>query len=201
MEKADIIFLVDSSRISQIHYESMRRFMASIVNQTTVGTNLTRFGLISYSDEPRTHFKLSTYDSKRKVLAAIPTVKPEGGGTHTDEALSYSLEYFNAEHGGREVPQILIVITDGPANIPSDLKGPADKLREHGVTVISVGVKEADPDQLLTIAGNAGRRFFVDTFEALGTLHNNMSSVLCNATKRGERSVHIRGTEVHDLPS
>ncbi|KAI4793748.1 hypothetical protein KUCAC02_032521, partial [Chaenocephalus aceratus] len=163
----------------------MRRFMASIVNQTTVGTNLTRFGLISYSDEPRTHFKLSTYDSKRKVLAAIPTVKPEGGGTHTDEALSYSLEYFNAEHGGREVPQILIVLTDGPANIPSNLKGPADKLRDHGVTVISVGVKEADPDQLLTIAGNAGRRFFVDRFEALGTLHNNMSSVLCNATKRG----------------
>ncbi|KAK5891661.1 hypothetical protein CesoFtcFv8_012118 [Champsocephalus esox] len=185
MEKADIIFLVDSSRISQMHYESMRRFMASIVNQTTVGTNLTRFGLISYSDEPRTHFKLSAYDSKRKVLAAIPTVKPEGGGTDTDEALSYSLEYFNAEHGGREVPQILIVITDGPANIPSNLKGPADKLREHGVTVISVGVKEADPDQLLAIAGNAGRRFFVDRFEALGTLHNNMSSVLCNATKRG----------------
>ncbi|KAI4790340.1 hypothetical protein KUCAC02_034696 [Chaenocephalus aceratus] len=185
MEKADIIFLVDSSRISQIHYESMRRFMASIVNQTTGGTNLTRFGLISYSDEPRTHFKLSTYDSKRKVLAAIPPVKPEGGGTHTDEALSYSLEYFNAEHGGREVPQILIVLTDGPANIPSNLKGPADKLRDHGVTVISVGVKEADPDQLLTIAGNAGRRFFVDRFEALGTLHNNMSSVLCNATKRG----------------
>ncbi|XP_034057183.1 LOW QUALITY PROTEIN: collagen alpha-6(VI) chain-like [Gymnodraco acuticeps] len=185
MEKADIIFLVDSSRISQIHYESMQRFMASIVNQTTVGTSLTRFGLISYSDEPRTHFKLNAYDSKRKVLAAIPTVKPEGGGTYTDKALRYSLEYFNAKHGGREVPQILIVITDGAANIPSNLKGPADKLREHGVTVISVGVKEADRDQLLTIAGNTGRSFFVDRFEALGTLHNDMSSVLCNATKRG----------------
>ncbi|KAK5921640.1 hypothetical protein CgunFtcFv8_018989 [Champsocephalus gunnari] len=155
MEKADIIFLVDSSRISQMHYESMRRFMASIVNQTTVGTNLTRFGFISYSDEPRTHFKLSAYDSKRKVLAAIPTVKPEGGGTRHRR----SLELLS--------------------------RGPADELREHGVTVISVGVKEADPDQLLAIAGNAGRSFFVDRFEALGTLHNNMSSVLCNATKRG----------------
>ncbi|XP_010785745.1 collagen alpha-6(VI) chain-like, partial [Notothenia coriiceps] len=185
MEKADVIFLVDSSRISQIQYESIRRFMASIVNQTTVGTNLTRFGLISYSDKPRTHFKLNAYDSKRKVLAAIPTVKPEGGGTYTDKALRYSLEYFSAEHGGREMPQILVVITDGAANIPSNLKGPADKLREHGVTVISVGVKEAYRDQLLTISGNTGRSFFVNRFEALGTLHNNMSAVLCNATKQG----------------
>ncbi|KAI9520282.1 hypothetical protein NQZ68_020182 [Dissostichus eleginoides] len=185
METADIIFLVDSSRISQIQYESMRKFMASIVNQTKVGTSLTRFGLISYSDEPRSHFKLNAYDSKRKVLAAIPTVKPEGGGTFTDKALSYSLEYFNAENGGREVPQILIVITGGAANIPSKLKGPADKLREHGVTVISVGVKEADRNQLLTIAGNPGSSFFVDRFEALETLHNDMSSVLCNATTRG----------------
>ncbi|KAK1896007.1 Collagen alpha-6(VI) chain [Dissostichus eleginoides] len=185
METADIIFLVDSSRISQIQYESMRKFMASIVNQTKVGTSLTRFGLISYSDEPRSHFKLNTYDSKRKVLAAIPTVKPKGGGTFTDKALSYSLEYFNARNGGREVPQILIVITGGAANIPSKLKGPADKLREHGVTVISVGVKEADRNQLLTIAGNPGSSFFVDRFEALETLHNDMSSVLCNATTRG----------------
>ncbi|XP_063736075.1 collagen alpha-6(VI) chain-like [Eleginops maclovinus] len=186
METADIIFLVDSSQsISQTQYESMRNFMASIVNQTQVGPLFTHFGFISYSEEPQVHFKLNAYSSKQKVLSAIPTEMPLQGRTFTGKALNYSLEYFNAQHGGRKVPQILMVITNGAATISSNLKGPADKLREHGVTVISVGVKEAVEKELLTIAGGDNSNvFFVDNFKALETLYNNMSSVLCKETKQ-----------------
>ncbi|KAF1388523.1 hypothetical protein PFLUV_G00091150 [Perca fluviatilis] len=188
INKADIIFLVDSSTsINEIQYGSMQIFMESIVNQTTVGKDMTRFGLISYATETQPHFSLHDYDSKLKVLAAIPKQKPTEGNTYTGEALQFSLEYFNAAHGGRKafnVPQILMVITDGEATNPDILKEHSDALRANGIVVISVGVKEAKLDQLETMAGgDKSKVFFVDNFKALETLYKKMSSTFCNSTK------------------
>ncbi|TDH11233.1 hypothetical protein EPR50_G00058760 [Perca flavescens] len=185
---ADIIFLVDSSTsINDIQYGSMRIFMESIVNQTTVGKDRARFGLISYATEPQRHFSLHDYDTKRTVLAAIPKEKPTGGDTYTGEALQFSLQYFNAAHGGRRalnVPQILMVITDGAATNPYILKEHSDALRANGIIVISVGVKEANIEQLETMAGgDKSKVFFVDNFKALETLYKKMFPTFCNSTK------------------
>ncbi|XP_035862083.1 collagen alpha-3(VI) chain-like [Sander lucioperca] len=188
INNADVIFLVDSSKsIDDTEYGSMRIFMESIVKQTTVGKDMTRFGLISYSNQPQSHFSLHDYDSKRKVLAALPKQKPTEGDTHTGEALQFSLQYFNAAHGGRKafnVPQILMVITDGAATNPYILKEHSDALRDNGIIVISVGVKEANIDQLETMAGgDKSKVFFVDNFKALETLYETMSSAFCKSTK------------------
>uniref|UniRef100_A0A8C9XAN3 VWFA domain-containing protein n=1 Tax=Sander lucioperca TaxID=283035 RepID=A0A8C9XAN3_SANLU len=188
INKADIIFLVDSSKsIDDTEYGSMRIFMESIVKQTTVGKDKTRFGLISYSDLPQHHFSLHDYDSRRKVLEALPKQKPTEGDTHTGEALQFSLQYFSAANGGRKalkVPQILMVITDGAATNPYILEEHSDALRANGIIVISVGVKEANIDQLETMAGgDKSKVFFVDNFKALETLYEKISPALCNTTK------------------
>ena len=65
-----------SKTIYQPQYENMRKFMESVVNQTTVGKDQTRFGLIFYSTSPMSYFNLKDFDSKRKVRAAIPKEKP-----------------------------------------------------------------------------------------------------------------------------
>nr|XP_033496504.1 collagen alpha-6(VI) chain-like [Epinephelus lanceolatus] len=186
IEKADVIFLVDSSKsIDSTEYQSMRRFMEKIVDQTTVARNLTQFGLISYSDDPMLHFTLDTYDSKRKVLDAIPKVKPPQGDTYTGKAMEFSLKYFDAEYGGRKgVPQILMVITDGEATNPYNLKGPSDELRRNGVIVLSIGVKDAKRDELLTMAGGDESKVFqVEDFATLEAQYKKITSILCNNTK------------------
>ncbi|XP_059194891.1 collagen alpha-6(VI) chain-like [Centropristis striata] len=186
IKKADIIFLMDSSKsIDSGEYNSMRKFIESVVSQTTVGKDHTRFGLISYSDKSMSHFELKDHDSKRSVLAAIPKDKPPEGDTHTGEALEFTLPYFNTEHGGRKkVPQILVVITDGEATNPYILKEHSDALRDNGVIVLSVGVKDANHEELLTIAGDdSSRVFVVEDFDALENLYANMSDALCNPTK------------------
>uniref|UniRef100_A0A8C9XDI8 VWFA domain-containing protein n=1 Tax=Sander lucioperca TaxID=283035 RepID=A0A8C9XDI8_SANLU len=150
----------------------------------------TRFGLISYSDLPQHHFSLHDYDSRRKVLEALPKQKPTEGDTHTGEALQFSLQYFSAANGGRKalkVPQILMVITDGAATNPYILEEHSDALRANGIIVISVGVKEANIDQLETMAGgDKSKVFFVDNFKALETLYEKISPALCNTTKPGK---------------
>lgn len=201
IEKVDIIFLVDASvSIDETEFTSMVNFMETIVDQTTVGKDQTRFGVIFYNDEAKSHFTLKDYDTKRKILEALPKTRPEGRNTETGLALEYTLEFFNAEHGGRKalkVPQILMVITDGAATDPYNLEGPSNALRDNGIIVLSIGVKEAKQDQLETIAGGDKSKVFnVDNFEALNNLVKNISSVLCEIPKSGKSaSWHICGAD------
>ncbi|XP_073340800.1 collagen alpha-6(VI) chain-like [Pagrus major] len=187
-QQADIIFLVDSSQsINPEQFESMRKFMGSVVDLTAVGSHLTRFGLIRYADEAQSIFALRDYESKQEVRKAIAELVKAGRNTYTGAALDYSLEYFTAEHGGRkalQVPQILIVITDGEATDPARLKPSADALRKSGVTVISIGVAGANRAELEIMSGDASKYFFVDSFDGLETLLKGITDVLCNSTKK-----------------
>lgn len=186
---ADIIFLVDgSTSITQTNFKTMLKFMESIVNKTTVGEKLTRFGVILFSNEPQSIFTLKTYFTKRQVTKAIRELISPTGDTYTGRALEYSLQFFDKQYGGRrdfKVPQILMVITDGAATQPSKLMAPSVKLRDNGVQVFSVGVEGADIAQLEIMAGNPSRVFYVDNFDALATLYKNISLVLCNSTSPG----------------
>lgn len=190
-EKADIIFLVDgSTSITLEKFRSMQKFMVSMVNQTTVGKNLTRFGVILYSTDAKSIFELKDHTSKKEVTKAIEALKSPYGDTYTGKALTYSLQYFDQAHGGRadlQVPQILMVITDGDATDRNNLVVPSVALRERGISVFSIGVEGANRTQLEIMSGHdTSKVFYVDNFEALETLYKNITHVLCNSTKPGK---------------
>lgn len=190
-ERADIIFLVDgSTSITLKKFRSMQKFMASLVNQTTVGKDLTRFGVILYSTNPQSVFTLNQYNSKREVLNAISALSSPYGDTYTGKALAYSLQFFNDAHGGRaalQVPQILMVITDGDATDRNNLVAPAAGLRDRGISVFSIGVEGANKSQLEIMSGHEKSRvFYVDNFDALENLYKNITHALCNSTKPGK---------------
>ncbi len=176
----------------------MQKFMESMVNQTTVGKDLTRFGVILYSTDPKSVFTLKQYNTKREVLKAVSELKPPYGDTYTGKALSYTLQFFNSEHGGRaaiQVPQILMVITDGDATDRNNLVAPSVALRDKGINVFSIGVEGANLTQLEIMAGHdKSHVFYVDNFDALETLYKDISLVLCNSTKPGKM---FHGSFVH----
>lgn len=167
----------------------MIKFMEALVNKTTVGKDLTRFGFIIYTDNPSIVFTLDKYSSKTEVIQAIKSLVKPNGNTETGRALEYSLPFFNERNGGRAtlgVPQILMLITDGKATTPTDLPRPAAALRDSGINVFSIGIQGADVAQLELIAGgDTSKVFFVNNFDALEGLHRNISDVLCNHTKPG----------------
>lgn len=195
---ADIIFLVDGSGSIDKEFSSIQTFMELVVNKTLVGKSLTRFGVIIYSDEVETVFSLNELDSKRDILEAIRKMRPPEGNTYMAKALDSSLKFFNAKHGGRKetnVPQILIVVTDGHATDYHNLKKPSDALQQNGVQVYSVGVKDANKDELMTMAGgDESKVFYVGSFVALEFLHRNISEELCETTKPGKSVDDIQST-------
>ncbi|KAM7382826.1 hypothetical protein PAMP_002532 [Pampus punctatissimus] len=186
-EKADIIFLVDGSKsIDETEFKSMKTFMESVVNHSTVGTNLTRFGIIWYSTDHKAVLTLKEADSKQMVLDEITNLTPIRDDTYTGRALEYSLQFFNAEYGGRakrRVPQILMVITDGDATDRYSLEKPSKALRDKGIDIFSIGVEDANKTQLEIISGDESKVFYVDNFKALETLYKNITNILCNSTK------------------
>uniref|UniRef100_A0A8C7CZA0 VWFA domain-containing protein n=1 Tax=Oncorhynchus kisutch TaxID=8019 RepID=A0A8C7CZA0_ONCKI len=186
-EIADIIFLVDgSTSISSDNFDIMKNFMKSVVNETSVGEKQTRYGLIVFSDNPESKFTLNEYKSKRDVNSAITKLREPSGDTYTGKALKYSLGYFGAQYGGRKalnVPQWLMVITDGEATDPYSLAGPAKELRDNGIIVYSIGVVGANKQELELMAGDTNKVFFVDDFHKLDTLHKNISFEFCQTSK------------------
>ncbi|XP_043973359.1 collagen alpha-6(VI) chain-like isoform X2 [Gambusia affinis] len=188
IEKADIIFLVDGSESISRRFRSMQVFMESVVNRSIVSTDSTHFGAILFSKEPEIQFDLKEFNSKGEIRKAIESLVPPKDITRTSAALEYSLQFFNRERGGRRdfrVPQILMVITDGEASDPENLSKNSDALRANGITVFSIGVENANKNELLIMAGyNQSHVFYVDEFEQLETLYSQISTVICHITKR-----------------
>ena len=174
--------------------------MESVVNHTTVGEDMTRFGVILFSSEPKSSFSLKSYSSKESILEAVAALQSPGGNTYTGKALEYSLQFFDEQHGGRaksKVPQVLMVITDGEATDPYNLAGPSKELRDKGIDVFSIGVEGANMEQLVTMAGGEDSKvFYVKNSDALESLYKNISKELCNSTRQGKRQ-KCHCTSVH----
>lgn len=190
-----------STSITLKKFQSMQKFMASMVSKTTVGSDLTRFGVILYSNDPNSIFTLKQYSSKRDVLQAITALKSPLGNTYTGRALAYSRQFFDKDQGGRaelRVPQILMVITDGDATDRNGLVQPSLALRDQGISVFSIGVEGANKTQLEIMAGgDTSKVFYVDNFDALENLDKNITEVLCNFTKPGKKHKVQRSRELH----
>ncbi|XP_022529876.2 collagen alpha-6(VI) chain isoform X2 [Astyanax mexicanus] len=184
---ADVVFLVDgSTSIAEEDFDKMKIFMNLVVNNTEVGENYVRFCTIVYSNTPEVKFNLKKHYTKREVNNAISELKAPTGDTYTASALQYSIRFFSKAEGGRAedgVPQLMFVITDGEATDHWDLPTPARKLHGLGINVFGIGVGEAKEDELMTIASNPKNVFKVDNYEALKSLHQNISNVLCNNSK------------------
>uniref|UniRef100_A0A3B3YEH4 VWFA domain-containing protein n=1 Tax=Poecilia mexicana TaxID=48701 RepID=A0A3B3YEH4_9TELE len=183
---SDVIFLTESSeRISAEDFRKMKEFMKSVVTKSIVGLNDMRVGVMQFSTRTKVEFRLNQYFSKDEILEAIDNMKQQNGGVETGRALTEVSQFFS--EGGRRsfrVPQILMVITDGAATNPDNLRKNSDALRANNITVFSIGVENANKTELLIMAGNnQSNVFYVDKFDQLETLYKQISGVICSITK------------------
>ncbi|XP_072268435.1 collagen alpha-4(VI) chain-like isoform X2 [Pyxicephalus adspersus] len=191
---ADIVFLVDGSwSIGTENFESMQNFLYTLINGFDVGQDKIRIGLIQYSDEPRTEFFLNSYDNKDDILQYVQTLKYKGGGTKTGESLQFMLDnHFTESAGGRAndgVPQIAVVITDGQSQ--DNIKDPSKQVKEAGITLYAIGIKDALLTELNEIASDPDEKhvYNVADFTALQGISQNMLQVLCTTVEEATRQI------------
>ncbi|XP_036446136.1 LOW QUALITY PROTEIN: collagen alpha-6(VI) chain [Colossoma macropomum] len=180
IEEADIYFLIDDSgSITHPDFDDMRKFIQEFLQLFKIGPKQVRVGLAKYSDSPTLEFDLTTYSNRRSIEAAVNKIVHKGGGTYTGAALMYMRTPFEeARETRKNVPRILIVITDGKS--ADKVKDPAAALRNQGVSIYAIGVKEANETELLEMVDDPKKMFFVTNYDALAPLKKDILTDICS---------------------
>lgn len=200
---ADIVFIVDESgSIGVANFQLVRTFLHSIVSGLNISPKRVRVGIVMYNDRPTAQVYLNTFSNKDELLKFIKILPYHGGGTNTGAALKFAREkVFIKDKGSRKdkgVQQVAVVITDGESQ--DNVSKPAADLRRAGVTVYSVGIKDANKAQLVEMASYPPKKhmFIVDTFAKLKSLEQSLQKILCHNIIRQAITVNTRRTGIKE---
>ncbi|XP_032094990.1 collagen alpha-1(VII) chain [Thamnophis elegans] len=183
---ADIAFLIDgSSSIGRGNFRMIRSFMEGLVVPfiNVVGVNGVRYAVVQYSDDPRTEFKFSDFLNGTEVIRAVQEIAFKGGNTRTGAGLRYVADnLFGANQLRPNIPKICILITDGKSQ--DEVEQTALKLKNQGIKVFAVGIKNADRKELDRVASTPTEdySFYVTDFKILASLLPLVSQKVCAST-------------------
>ncbi|KAL0985324.1 hypothetical protein UPYG_G00155490 [Umbra pygmaea] len=180
-DEADIFFLIDhSGSIEYPDFADMKKFMNEFIRTFRIGPQHVRVGVVKFSDSPTLEFTLTTYTDQASLEKAVNGITQLGGGTRIGEALAFMGPYFKEAEvtRGHRCREILILITDGKSQ--DEVREQAKKLRDQKVTIYAIGVKEANDTQLLEIAGSKEKMFYVNNFDALKPIKNEIITDICS---------------------
>ncbi|XP_051899761.1 collagen alpha-3(VI) chain-like [Pristis pectinata] len=181
VDRRDIVFLIDGSSKIGKGFPAVRKFMAKTVESFDVGEGKVQFGVVQFSEDPRTEFFLNTHSTKKKVLVAIKRLKlKRGQKINIGQALDHVIRnIFTSSAGSRidnAIPQILVLVTSGKSN--DDISQQAAKLRELGIVLFGIGLKKADQTVLEPLVYSPSLAFPVKTFQGLLNIQNQLQQII-----------------------
>ena len=179
---ADIVFVVDSSSsIWGPDFDKQLNFIEAIISSFEIAENLTKVGIVTFSDKSHVEFDLNKYKEEKNMKTAVNSIKQILGGTNTASAITEMSDLFK---GGRpnDVPQIAIIMTDGKSRSPEETVKAANKVRKSATHVFVIGVGDnIDQKELNAIASSPKDRyvFEVDDYDALDTIRELLGIEVC----------------------
>ncbi|XP_018114574.1 collagen alpha-1(VII) chain isoform X2 [Xenopus laevis] len=183
---SDIVFIVDgSSSIGRANFRMIKTFMEGVTIPfiNVISREGVRFGLVQYSDDPRTEFTFTTHRNGTEVVQALRNLGYKGGNTRTGAGLRYAGDnFFGPTIIRPNVPKVAVLITDGKSQ--DDIDPPSQRLKNQGIKVFAVGIKNADSRELTRVASTPTEDFFfyVNDFRILSTLLPVVTRKVCTST-------------------
>uniref|UniRef100_A0A7N6B6R2 Collagen alpha-1(XII) chain n=1 Tax=Anabas testudineus TaxID=64144 RepID=A0A7N6B6R2_ANATE len=186
--KADIVLLVDGSwSIGRINFKTIRNFIARMVSVFDINPNRVQIGLAQYSGDPKTEWHLNAHPTKESLLNAVSNLPYKGGNTMTGLALNYILQNnFIPSVGQRpDARKIGVLITDGKSQ--DEIIVNSQRLRDSDIELYAIGVKNADENELRSIASDPDdiHMYNVNDFQFLLDIVDDLTVNLCNSVKGG----------------
>ncbi|KAM4565470.1 collagen alpha-1(XII) chain-like [Fundulus diaphanus] len=184
--KADIVLLVDGSwSVGRFNFRIIRNFIADIVSPFNIGPDNVQIALSQYSGDTRTEWHLNSHPTKESLLQAVNGLPFKGGNTMTGLALRFILgNNFQPGVGMRpDARKIAVLITDGKSQ--DEVVFSSQSLRDSGVELYAVGVKQADNKELELIASDPDEvhMYHVRDFSFLADIVHSLRVNLCNSVK------------------
>ncbi|XP_069506902.1 collagen alpha-1(XX) chain [Ambystoma mexicanum] len=184
--KTDVVLLVDGSwSIGRSNFKLVREFLAGILTPLPIAQDKIRIALSQYSGDPQTVWDLNTHSTKDEVLEAVRNLRYKGGNTFTGLALTHVMEEnLRSQAGARsDAEKIVILLTDGKSQ--DDANTSAQILKNTGIDIFAIGVKNADEAELRQIASDPLELtvYNVLDFPLLSSLLERLNQVLCSRIK------------------
>ncbi|XP_058499424.1 collagen alpha-1(XX) chain isoform X2 [Solea solea] len=207
---AEIVLLVDGSwSIGRTNFRRVRDFLEGLVTPFHIGPDHIQIGLTQYSGDPRTEWHLNNFTTKDQLLEAVRNFRYKGGNTFTGQALLHVMEDNMREEAGArsDTPLFLVLLTDGKSQ--DDAIAAATKLKNAGVEIVAVGVKNADEAELRQVASEPvdANVYNVNDFPLLSKLVTRLVHILCRRiedrgiTKRMEPDPTVDPVLTYPSPS
>uniref|UniRef100_A0A672GF23 Collagen, type XII, alpha 1b n=1 Tax=Salarias fasciatus TaxID=181472 RepID=A0A672GF23_SALFA len=184
--KADIVLLVDGSwSIGRINFKTIRNFIGRMVSVFNIGPDKVQIGLAQYSGDPKTEWHLNAHPTKESLLDAVANLPYKGGNTMTGMALNYILQNNFRENVGMrpDSRKIGVLITDGKSQ--DEVIFNSQNLRNNDIELYAIGVKNADENELRSIATDPDEihMYNVNDFQFLLDIVDDLTVNLCNSVK------------------
>lgn len=179
--KADVLLLVESSSlISTSRFGKIKTFLGSLLDQSLIGPDALRLGLVQYGSKQEVEFHLNSQYRKDELLERIGTMRNLGGLTETGKALRYVSRFFDVSKGGRTgVPHILVLLSEGKSQ--DDVEEAANLLKQQGVIIYAIGIGSTNSQQMSRISGGMNNKYyFLKDFDGLPALSDTVMFDICN---------------------
>ncbi|XP_035200115.1 collagen alpha-1(XX) chain isoform X2 [Oxyura jamaicensis] len=182
----DIVLLVDGSwSIGRSNFKLIKEFLSTLISPFSIAQDKIRVGLSQYSSDPRTEWDLGAYTTRDQVLEAVRNLRYKGGNTFTGLALTHVLQQnLKPDAGARlEAEKLVILLTDGKSQDDANLA--AQTLKNMGIEIFAIGVKNADEAELKQVASEPLELtvYNVLDFPLLSNLVGRLTRVLCSRIK------------------
>ncbi len=139
-EGVDLVFAMDVSKsmlaedIAPNRIEKSQQLVSQIINKLTGD----RIGIIAYAGSAFPQLPITTdYASGKMFLKALNTDMVSSQGTAIGDAINLAKTYYNDIE---QTNRVLVLVSDGEDHETGDAADIAEKAKEEGITIISIGV-------------------------------------------------------------
>lgn len=178
-DRRDIVFLVDGSDDSRNGLPAIREFIRRMVED--IEDDVIRVSVVQYSDDAKIYFNLNAHKTKTEIVYAVRGMRHKGGTSRkTGFALQFVHDHiFTPSSGSRRldgVPQILLLLTGGKSS--DDVLQSALSLKQTGVLIFALGLKNAHQEELAVIASSSNVLYNIPIFGELLSIQQEIATFI-----------------------
>ena len=180
----DLVFVIDGSgsieQAGRGNFGRVKNFLKQVVKGFKVGFDASHVGAVVYSSSQyvKKVFGLNDHYSGSEVEKAIDKIRYPSGGTYTGKALTVVIQQVYTRNADRpDVPNVVMVITDGKAN--DDVSLGANQLKDDGTSVFAIGVGTNYDEAELRVIASSPRNVYTADFAQLDTVISRIKLSAC----------------------